>query len=255
VGKSQSQFVAQYELLRALVRLFPEPLIDLRDRVGRGTHSSDLVAIIEDGADAKTPRSPSRARVLEAKERLRALSPEKRHALDLAESLEHPQPSAPLGDALSAWANRWHLHALLDLAPGIYRYWVKRPAAANRFHFPTLRPILPSPRINQQVEPHDTSQPVLADPDYESENEFVERARHHYQVRAKTLTITPHHRRRKLRQHAEWYVRGHVQGWTDSQIADAVTTERNAPDVSTITKAIHAFSVLLSAPPTPPPRL
>jgi hypothetical protein len=237
-----------------LVRIFPDPLIDLRDCVGRRTQASGLtpsvVSILE---DTQTPRSPSRAAsVMAAKERLRALTPEQSQALDVAESLERAQTDSGLDEALSNWADRWHLHALLDLAPHIVRYWAHRSAAARQFIFPVVGPILPSPRINHQVDLDDFTQPILADPDFESEREFVLRAKQHYQAREKELTVTPHHRRRTLREHAEWYVRGHVQERTHAQIAEAMVTETKAPDVSTITKGIQQFSELLSAPPVPP---
>lgn len=66
----------------------------------------------------------------EAKNRLEALPPDKEHALDLAELLESIQSVKNLGVALNAWVERWHLHALVDFAPDILRYWAKRPAEA-----------------------------------------------------------------------------------------------------------------------------
>ena len=247
---SQSRIVAQYELFRALVRLFPDPLVELRDLAGRLTNTSNWAADVRSSVrDKKPPRSRSRAaRVREAKIRVRALVSEKRQAVDLAESIESARSASVLNNALNDWAERRHLHALLDLAPHIARYWAKRPNEAKRLFFPTVRLVLPSPRIDEHLELHHPAQPVLADSDYESETDFLERARRHYQARAEARLIQPHHHRRKLRQHAEWYMRNKIQEWSAERIATELTTEQGTPDVSTITKGIQRFAELLHPP-------
>ena len=72
------------------------------------------------------------------------------------------------------------------------RYWAKRPGQAERLFFPVVRPLRRSPRTNEYLEADDPAQPLLADPDYESENDFLDRAREHYRARAEALTVTPH---------------------------------------------------------------
>lgn len=149
-------------------------------------------------------------------------------------------PPIIAGD-VEAWAARWHLLALRDLAPHLMSYWGRRPAAAARFQFPKIRPIPPPPRLDSAIDLHDFAQPLLAVPEQESLADFVARAKAHYRRRAEGIRQP-----RQLRRHAEWFVRARVQGWTADQIAEAATTATDAPDVSTIRKGVAEFARLLA---------
>jgi hypothetical protein len=83
---------------------------------------------------------------------------------------------------------------------------------------------------------------IELDADRDSRDAFLARAEALYEEHARRLSLRPHHRRRQLRRHAEWYVRAHVQGWTAERIADDATTADDAPDVSTIRKGIVEFA-------------
>jgi hypothetical protein len=144
------------------------------------------------------------------------------------------------------WADHWHLQVLLDLVPHVLAYWARRPAAASVLFFPRTRAMMPSPRITKRLDPVDSSLPVLAHTDYETEQAFLKRARAHYRRREEVLTLTPTHRRRTLQRHCDWYVRHHVQGWPAERIAEAEQTDQNCPDVSTITKGIQEVTRLLT---------
>ena len=81
---------------------------------------------------------------------------------------------------------------------------------------------------------------VEIDADRDTKAAFLARAEAFYEQQVKALSVVPHHRRRELRQHAEWYVRKHVQGWTFNQIADDVVTGTDM-----IRKGITTFARLL----------
>jgi hypothetical protein len=274
-ASARSQSVAEYELLWALQRIFPAPLVDLRNLAARFASPAparDNVA----REDAAPRRSPERLAQIEAvKQRLGALSAADKRALDLAELKVHASrqlDGRERADALNAWANRWHLHALLGLAPAIIEYWIKRPKDADRFWFPTIRPSLPQLSMPSAADPVDlaalaalaeahsdgsdspeceplndlASRPLLAHPDFETKDEFLERAVEHYQARFETLRVLPTHRRRKLRRHAEWYVRHHIEGLPVERVAETAQTARTTPEETTITKGIREFADVLN---------
>lgn len=170
------------------------------------------------------------------------------HALLDALRQFYPEPlvelhaGLPSGMDLEDWAARWNLLALRDLVPHLVSYWARRPGAAARLYFPRLRPLPPAPRPDAALDPDDPGQPLLAAPERaETQEAFLERAKEHYQRRAESVSQP-----RQLSRHAEWFVRSKVQGWTAARIAEAATTARNAPDVSTIRKGVAEFARLLA---------
>lgn len=209
-----SRSLAQAEVLRALGRVFPDPLIELTQI----------------------------ARTLTA---------------------------GPEFDAqLDAWAAKWHLEELREVAQLHVYYWAGTPAAEGRFILPSTLPLVilrdrPPTLIDldvewsppviwqplEQLDPGKPLDPPLAHPDHgESQTAFLVRAKAHYRQRAHAAR-----RPRQLGRHAEWFVRAHVQGWTGAQIeaAIAATTTDNdddAPDISTILRAVREFTKLLSTP-------
>ncbi len=222
-----SRRAAQHALLAALRQFRSDPLIELRDA---------LPALNPPEARAgSSSGSPERAaRILEARERVQALGPAAA-PLRVVEAApaELEDPLVGVLD-VEAWAERWRLHALRDLAPHLRAYWQKRPAAGTRFEFPPR--ILPL-RLQSSID---------LDPDRDSKDAFLARAEALYEEHLQALPVRPHHRRRQLMQHAKWYVRLHVQGWTADKIAQEATTAKESTDVSTIRKGVAEFARLLS---------
>jgi len=158
------------------------------------------------------------------------------------EAIRRVQALTPVADTppelafdFDAWADRWHLHALRDLAPYLRRHWQNRPAAGARFE--SIPRVVRERRITLRIT-------AKLDPDRETKDSFlapiIAQAEAFYDKHAKALPVAPHHRRRQLQQHAEWYVRKHVQGWTFNRIADDVVT-----GTDTIRKGIATFARLL----------
>ena len=215
---------AQYALFNALRRVYPVPLVELRD---------GLPPSIPAAQEAFRPaRSADRiSRIRAAQRRVKALPP----TTVLADQ------STTARD-LDSWAASWKLQGLRDLAPHLIAYWSRRPAAAKIFHFPKVRPLAPTPKADPSLEWHDPAQPLLAMPEHgESRAEFIARANVHFSKRKKGVRQP-----RELALHAKWFVRFHVQGWSVNQVAESETTAKKAPDVSTIRKAIREFVKLLS---------
>ncbi len=210
-----SRRAAQQALLVALRRVHPEPLVELRD--GLLTAAATVQT-----TETKRPPVRSTARqtaIHRAQRRVQALT-------TIAED-----PPVVVVD-FDGWADRWHLHALRDLAPYLRRRWRSIPTSGARFLFPRILPIRP------QV-------PIDFNPDRDSEDDIVAHVRALYAEHARALPMVPAHRRRQLAQHAEWYVHRYVQGWTLDRIATETTTAKGSTDVSTIRKGIAEFVRLL----------
>lgn len=216
---------AQHALLDALRQFYPQPLVELRN----GLPSMN-------GRPAATDEPPPA--------RSRARAARIREARQRVEALTQTVEDLPIiAVDVDAWAERWQLHALRDLAPHLMAYWARRPVAGRRFWFPTVRPLPPTPRLNTELELHDPAQPLLAAPELdESQADFVARAKAHYRRRAEGVRLP-----RQLRRHAEWYVRAHVQGWTADRIFGEILAKTDKGDVSTVRKGIAEFARLLSA--------
>jgi hypothetical protein len=170
--------------------------------------------------------------------------------IEEARNRVHALPNRPDDVAVAvqvdvrAWARRWHLEGLADIAPSIAAYWTRRPAAGSRLWFPRLRPMTPRPEIDPALDPDDPAQPLLAAPEFgETQEQFLARAKQHFQRRASGVR-----RPRQLQRHAEWFVMTRVQGWSDARAAGAATTAARTPEVSTIRKGVAEFVRLLSAP-------
>lgn len=208
-----SRRLAQQSLLGVLRIVYPEPLVELRD--------GPAEPVVTSSSQAEVPLPRSRARqtaIREARRRVKALAP-------LAET-----PPVVAFD-FDAWANRWRLRALRDVAPYLRSYWQNRPKAGARFAaIPRVVPLTPRRRIAVEI-----------NSDRDTKAAFLARAEAFYEQQLKALPIVPAHRRRELRQHAEWYVRKHVQGWTVNRIA----VDEATAGTDTIRKGIATFTRLL----------
>lgn len=197
-----SRRAAQHALLAALRQVYPDPLLELRDRPAEPVPVSA----------PPTDEQPARSR-----ERQEAIDRAIRRVQELAPGPDTPSDS---GFDFDAWADRWHLHALRDLAPYLRRHWQKRPAAGARFE--VIPRVIPQRRITLRIT-------RTLDPDRETKKAFlasiIAEGEGFYDEQMKALPERPHHRRRELRQHAEWYVRKHVQGWTYDKIGDDAAKE------------------------------
>lgn len=186
-------------------------------------------------------------------------------------------PGPPFVDKqLDAWATKWQVVELRDVAELHVYYWAGTPAAADHLRLlnpPSslaqvdLRPrpstvvedeplqrlesiVAPwslSPIVWQpleQLNPYNPLHPVLADPNVETEAAGVARFRAHYKAVKKITTPVP--RPRKLKRHAEWYVLHVVAGRTIATIA-ADAFGPDGGNISTVTKGIHQIRSLLHA--------
>jgi hypothetical protein len=106
----------------------------------------------------------------------------------------------------------------------------------------------------EQLNPYNPFHPLLTDPNLETEAEGVARFRAHYKARKRITTPVP--RPRKLLRHAEWYVLHVVAEKTIAEIA-ATTFDtddravrgrrrhRDRGDISTVAKAVRQIRRLL----------
>lgn len=215
-----SRRAAQHALLAALRQVYPDPLVELRDR------PAEPVSVSSQPPDEQPARSKDRQQAIRrARRRVQALPP-------IAD-----EPDVAFD--FDAWADRWHLYALRDVAPYLRRYWQKQPAAGARFA-PVPR-VVSTRRIALRIT-------TVLDPDRDTKAAFLApilaRAEEFYDKQVKALSVVPHHRRRQLRQHAEWYLLRHVQSWTFNQIA-AATFGKDGGNTDTVRKGIAAFARLL----------
>lgn len=213
-----SRRAAQYALLTALRRVYPAPLVELRD---------GLLAAPAAVQTTETTRPPARSKARQA-----AIRDARRRIQVLAATAN--DPPVMIVD-FNGWADRWRLHALLDLAPYLRAYWRKRPAAGARFEF-ALRIVPMRPQV-----------PIEFDADRDSEEDAVALVKALYAEHARTLPEIPAHRRHQLEQFATWYVQKHVQGWTLARIASETPTAKDAaPTARTIRYGLAEFTRLLA---------
>jgi len=114
---------AQHALLSALRQFCLQPLVELRDGLPPVSTAP--------AANDKRPLRRSRARaarIREARKRVQALA---------WQPVENPGIVAMDVDA---WAERWHLHALRDLAPHLIAYLGALPSTTRTGTVKTFRP-------------------------------------------------------------------------------------------------------------------
>jgi hypothetical protein len=203
--RSGSRSLAQSEVLRALRRVFPDPLIELR-QIARPLGAG--------------PQFDAQLAAWTAKWHLDALR-------DVAALHVYYWAATP------AAADQFRLLK----PPSI------PPVAILRDRPPTLIDVEWSPPVVweplEQLDPSKPRDPLVPHPDYEFEADFLERAKAAYQERPKSET-TPAHRRPALARHAEWFVLHDVAGKTTAAIAaDAKLFGRKGGEISTITKGIN----------------
>ena len=206
--KSGSRSLAQAEVLRALARVFPDPLIEL------------------------------------------------------AQIARTSLTGAPLNDQLDAWAAKWQLKELREVAEAHVYYWAgTTDAAAPLFLTPpaTLPAIHLGPRPAtaitgawsppviwlplEQLDPSDPLDPPVWFPDHESRGAFLARVEAHCDKQEEASSgHTPAHRKPMLALHAEWYVLRVV-----ARPRPKLRMLAGNGDISTVTKAIGRFRKLLRA--------
>lgn len=228
--------------------------------------------------------SRSGSRSLAQAEVLRALARVYRDPLIELAQLARASVVGPTLDAqLDAWAAKWHLEPMREVAELHVYYWAGTPDAADALRllnppsslaWVDLRP-RPSTVVEgeplepivapwslppvvweplEQLNPYNPLHPLLADPNVETEADGVARFRAHYKARKKITTPVP--RPRKLTRHAEWYVLHVVAEKTIAEIA-AMTFDtedgavrgrrrhRERGDISTVAKAVRQIRSLL----------
>lgn len=212
--------LAQHALLAALRDVHPAPLVELRD----GLLAAPVTAQTADTGRPPARSKARQAAIHRAQRRVQALeipTVEKPPIVDVVdvEALlaalqpHYADPVAALRDGLPklpvevpkmwvpsgtgvvvlredveiaiAWADRWHLRALLDMAPYLRAYWRKRPAAGARFAF--------VPRVLTMR----STASIDVDPDRDAEDDVVARAKALYADRAAALSVVPVRRRRQ----------------------------------------------------------
>jgi hypothetical protein len=220
---SKSRSLAQAEVLRALRRDFPDPLIELAQ---------------------------------------------------MARTLAADRPfDPPLDGQLDAWAKKWRLPELREVAELHVYYWAGTPAAADVLDLlappppdlplvlvrsnlagyvdssvtgidPDWSPLVVWAEPLKQLDPSNPLDPVLAHPNDESLKAALARTRANYKARKKITTPVP--RPRVLTQHATWYVHRVVAKRKFVEIAtDPKLFGRKGGEIDTIKKGIRQFRKLL----------
>lgn len=228
--KSASQSLAQAEILRALARVFPDPLVELA-RIARTYSASPFDPPLDQQLDAwaKNWQLQELREVAELHVYHWAGTPAAADALclvfppvTLPTELPGPRPSTVI-DGETVISGQWLEPIEPDWAPPVVWLDSSRPPELLRAH-----------------------------PDYESRDAYLLRQTAatiaYYDSQAATLGYTPAHRRRTFAQDADWYVLKVVARRTYAEMsADPELFGAKGGEIDTIKKGIRRFRKLLHA--------